>query len=259
MSQIHPTALIDSRAELGEEVKIGAYVVIEGKVEIGAGTELGPYSYIQGPARIGKDNRIGAYVHIGGIPQHREYRGEETGLEIGDENLIREFVTIHRGTALGTGITRVGSGNFIMVGVHIAHDCQLGNQITIANYVQIAGHCQVDDYAVFGGLAGVHQHCRVGKGAMVAALAGVSLDVPPYSVAGGERARFVGLNRVGLKRMGVEEEVVRAIRRAYRIISQPGVLLKDALAEVEQELGEIPEVREIVEFYRSSTRGVIRR
>ncbi len=258
MSQIHPTALVDSRAELGEGVRIGAYAIIEGKVELGPGTEVGPYSYIQGPARIGKDNRIGAYVHIGGAPQHREYQGEETGLEIGDENLIREFVTIHRGTAL-TGITRVGSGNFIMVGVHIAHDCKLGNNLTIANYVQIAGHCQIDDYAVFGGLAGVHQHCRVGKGAMVAALSGVSLDVPPYSVVGGERARFVGLNRIGLKRMGMAEEVIRAIRRAYRIISQPGVLLKDALAQLEQELGEVPEVREIIDFYRSGTRGVIRR
>ena len=258
MSEIHPSAIIDPKAEIEQGVKIAPFVIIEGKVKIGKGTIIGPHSFIQGPCKIGENNQIGAYVHIGGAPQHRDYKGEETGLEIGDANQIREFVTIHRGTTQGAGITRIGSYNFIMIGSHIAHDCQLGNHITMANYVQLAGHCQVDDYAVFGGLSGVHQHCRIGKGVMVAALSGVSLDAPPFSVVGGERAKFIGINRVGLKRMGMDEERIRAIRKAYRIICS-NLLLEQALKKAEEELGEVEEVKEIIQFFRTSKRGVVRR
>jgi len=259
MTGIHPTAIIEPGVELSPGVQVSPYVVIQGKVKIGAGTSIGPHTFIEGPCEIGEGNKIGAFVHLGGAPQHLQYRGEETCLIIGDQNVIREFVTIHRGTAQGIRETRIGNKNFIMVGCHIAHDCVLGNSIIMANYVQLAGHIRVDDNAVFGGLSAVHQHCRIGRGVMVAGLTGVDLDAPPYSVVGGDRARFIGLNRVGLQRMGMPEDKIQALKKAYRIIQSSGLLLKDALRKTEDEFGHILEVREVIEFFKTSERGVVRR
>lgn len=259
MTLIHPTALIAPEAELEPGVSISPYVIIQGKVKIGRGTIIGSHSVIQGPCEIGRDNQIGAFVHLGGAPQHLQYRGEETKLFIGDENQIREFVTIHRGTLQGRGETRIGNKNFIMTGAHIAHDCLLGNSIVMANYVQLAGHIQVADNAVFGGLSAVHQHCRIGRGVMVGGLSGVEMDAPPFSLVGGDRARFIGVNRIGLSRMGMSEEKIQVIKKAYRIILNSGFLLKDALKKAQEELGEFPEVQEIILFFQTSHRGVIRR
>jgi len=259
MSEIHPTAIIDPRAELSPAVKIGPYVIIQGEVKIGSGTQIGPHTLMEGPCAIGRDNQIGAFVHIGGAPQHLQYRGEETIVRIGDQNQIREFVTIHRGTALGKGETIIGNQNFLMVGTHIAHDCIIGSNIIMANYVQLAGHCRIDDHAVFGGICGVHQHCRIGRGVMVGGLSGVEMDVPPFSLVAGARARFIGLNRIGLKRMGIPEPTVQALKKTYRIIQGSNLLLKDALKKVEQEFGKVPEVQEIILFFQTSQRGVIRK
>ena len=259
MTEIHPSALVDPRAELEPGVTVGPYAVISGLARIGSGTAVGPHSFIEGPCAIGKDNRIGAFVHLGGAPPHLQYRGEETRLSIGDANQFREFVTVHRGTAQGRGETVIGSHNFIMVGCHLAHDCVLGDFITMANYVQLAGHCRVFDRAVFGGLCAAHQHVRVGRGVMVGGMSGLEMDAPPFSLVAGPRARFVGLNRIGLKRMGMNDDQLQAIKQAYRIIQGSGLLLKEALSRAETELGRVAEVAELIEFFRTSERGVIRR
>ena len=257
MAEIHPTAIVSPKAELGEKVVVSAYAIIGEEVEIGAGTVIGAHTVIEGPTTIGKDNKIGAFVHIGGAPQHIEYKGEKTGLKIGDRNQFREFVTINRGTSFGMGETIVGNDNFLMIGCHIAHDCVVGDGVIMANYVQIAGHCQVENNAVFGGLSGLHQHCRVGRAVMVGAITAVTLDAPPFSMVIGERAKFVGLNLVGLKRMGFSEEKIKEIKKAYRIIRTSDLLLEETLKKLEQEMGEIPEVKEIIRFFKNTQRGVI--
>jgi UDP-N-acetylglucosamine acyltransferase len=258
MAEIHPSAIVAQEAELAESVRIGPLAVIGPGVRIRAGTEVCAHVVIEGLTEIGEDNFIGPFACLGAEPQHTAYRGEETRLVIGSRNKIREYVTIHRGTAHGGGETLVGNDNFIMVGCHIAHDCKLGNGITMANQAQLAGHVRVEDHAVFGGLTGVHQYARVGECAMVAALSGVSLDAPPFSLVGGERARLIGLNRIGLKRREVPSETIQAIRRAYRIIFQSAKLLKDALEQTEAELGDVPEVKHLIQFIRTSERGVLR-
>jgi UDP-N-acetylglucosamine acyltransferase len=258
MTEIHPSAVVSEKAELGPGVSVGPSAIIGEGVRIGARTSVGPHALIEGLTEVGEDNTIGPFSYIGGPPQHTECHGEGTRLKIGDRNRIREYVTIHRGTEKGRGETHIGSDNFIMVGCHVAHDCILGNCIIMANQAQLAGHVEVEDYAVFGGLSGVHQYARVGESAMVAALAGVSLDAPPFSMVGGQRARLIGLNRVGLKRRGFSIDTIHAIREAYRIIFQSGKLLKEALGQAEQELGEVPEVGHLIEFIRRSERGVLR-
>lgn len=259
MVEIHPSAIVDPSCELDEGVSIGPYAVISGGVKIGKGTIIGAHTVIEGKCVIGAENKIGCFVHLGGAPQHLKYNMEETSLFIGDSNQIREFVTIHRGTLEGGGKTVIGNNNFFMVGCHIAHDCKIGNGIVMANYTQLGGHSEVFDYAVFGGLSGVHQRARVGRCVMVAALAGVSLDAPPFSLVGGERARWLGLNRVGLQRLGFSDEKVMQIRKAYRIIFSPYTLLEKGLEQASSELGDVPEVKEIIEFFKTSKRGVIRK
>jgi len=259
MANIHPTAIVDGKAELAESVVVGPYVVIQGKVQIGPETTIGPHCFLEGPSVIGSHNKIGAFVNIGAAPQHVLYRGEDTTLEIGNANQFREFVTIHRGTVQGGGKTVVGHFNLLMIGCHIAHDVLCGSGVIMANYAQIAGHCKIGDYAVFGGLAGLHQHARVGRAAMVGALSGVALDAPPFSMVIGERAKFVSLNKTGMKRLGFKEETVEAIKKAYQIIQSGDLLVDEALKKVEQELGQVAEVREIIDFYKTSERGVITR
>ena len=187
-----------------------------------------------------------------------QYRGEETRLVIGDRNVIREYVTMHRGTARGLEETRVGSDNFIMALCHVAHDCILKDNIIMANSVQLAGHITVEDHVVFGGLAGVHQYCRVGRCSMVAGISRVPMDVPPFSLVGGSPARFVGLNRVGLRRIGLPRETTHALRQAYKIIFRSGKLLEEGLKQAQTEYGSVPEVAHVLEFIRGSQRGVIR-
>jgi UDP-N-acetylglucosamine acyltransferase len=258
MAKIHNTAIVDPQAELADSVVVSPYVIIGPKVKIGPETTIGPHTVIQGPCAIGSHNKIGAFNHLGGPPQHVLYRGEETTLEIGNANETREYVTIHRGTVQGGGKTVVGHFNFIMIGCHIAHDDIVGSAIIMANTAQCAGHVQIFDNAFFGSMCGVHQHARIGRAVMVGALTGVAMDAPPFSMVIGERAKFVSLNKLGMKRLGLKDETVDAIKQAYRILHSE-MLIEDALKKAEEELGSVPEVKEIIDFYRTSERGVISR
>lgn len=258
MAGIDPRAAVSAGAELGAGVEVGPFAVIGPSVRIGEGTVVGAHAVIEGRTAIGKKNFIGPFASLGGPPQHVAYQGEDTGVVIGDRNQFREYVTIHRGTAQGLGETRVGSDNFIMVGCHLAHDCVIGDRVIMANLATLGGHVVVADDAVFGGLAAVHQHCRIGRVVMVAAMSKLVQDAPPYSLVGGEPPRFVGLNRVGLKRVGLSEEVRTALRKAYRLIFMKGVRLEQGLEKAETEFGEFSEVKNVIRFFKESHRGVIR-
>jgi UDP-N-acetylglucosamine acyltransferase len=258
MSLIDPRAVIEKGAELDQSVTVGPFCHIGPRVKIGPGTVVSAHAVIEGRTMIGRDNWIGPFTCIGGPPQHVSYQGEDTAVVIGDRNRIREQVTIHRGTAQGRGETRLGSDNFIMVGTHIAHDCVVGDRVIMANLATLAGHVSVEDDAVFGGFTGVHQYCRVGRVVMIAAMTKIVQDVPPYSLVGGEPPKFVGLNRVGLKRVGMSEEVKKSLRQAYRIIFAKGEKLEQGLAKAEKELGGTAEVQHLLEFIRGSSRGIIR-
>ncbi|PWW82768.1 MULTISPECIES: acyl-ACP--UDP-N-acetylglucosamine O-acyltransferase [Prosthecochloris] len=251
-SCIHSTAVIGSKAEIGQGVIIGPYAVIEDDVVIGDNTEIGPHAQIADGARLGRDCKVFAGAVLSTVPQDLKFEGEKTYLYVGDRTVIREYVTLNRGTR-ANGKTVVGSDNLIMAYVHAGHDCIIGNHVVIANSVQFGGHCEVEDYAVVGGLAGVHQFVRIGKYAMVGGISRASLDVPPYVMAGGhESFRFEGLNVVGLKRRGFSSEQIDTIRRVYRIIFQSGMLLGNALEKVETEFERTPEVDEVLHFFDTS-------
>jgi UDP-N-acetylglucosamine acyltransferase len=250
---IHSTAVIGSKAEIGQGVTVGPYAVIEDDVVIGDNTEIGPHVHIADGARLGKECKVFAGAVLATVPQDLKFEGEKTYLHVGDRTVIREYVTLNRGTR-ASGKTVVGSDNLIMAYVHAGHDCIIGNHVIIANSVQFGGHCEVEDYAVVGGLAGVHQFVRIGKYAMVGGISRASLDVPPYVMAGGhESFRFEGLNMVGLRRRGFSSEQIDMIRRVYRIIFQSGLLLGNALEKVETECERTPEVEEVLHFFDTST------
>lgn len=258
MSKIDPRACIAEGAKLEAEVEVGPFAVIGSEVSIGKGTVVAAHAVIEGRVSMGAQNYIGSFAHVGGIPQHVNYKGEDTSVVMGDRNRIRENVTIHKGTAEGNGETKIGSDNFIMVGSHIAHDCIIGNRIIMANLATLAGHVEVEDDAVFGGFVAMHQFCRVGRVVMAAAGTKMPRDAPPYSLVGGDPPRFVGLNRIGLKRTGMPEEAKKAIRKAYRLIFHKGVKLEEGVDRAESEFGQVEEVKHIIEFIRSSSRGIIR-
>ncbi len=248
-TRIHPTAIVGEEAEIGQEVTIGPYTVIEDDVVIGDKTQIGPHVQIADGARIGSECRVFAGAALSTVPQDLKFEGEKTYLHVGDRTVIREYVTLNRGTK-ASGKTVVGSDNLIMAYVHAGHDCIIGNHVIIANSVQFGGHCEVEDYAFVGGLTGVHQFVRIGRYAMVGGISRASLDVPPYVMASGhESFRFEGLNMVGLKRRGFSSEQINGIRQAYRIIFQSGLLLDNALEKVEQECERTPEVDEIIHFF----------
>ncbi len=256
---IHPTAVIDPKAELGEGVEVGPYTVIEREVIIGQGTKIGPHVVIRQGTRMGKANQVFQFSSIGEAPQAVAYKGEPTLLEIGDQNIIREFVTLHRGSVKGGGKTALGNENFIMAYSHIAHDCQVGNQVVMANGATLGGHILIEDHAIIGGLAAVHQFCRIGAHAIISGLTGVSQDVPPYMIAAGSRARLYGLNTVGLKRHKFSEETLRALKKAYRIIFRSGLTLEKAMKRVgEDEISRFPEIQHLLQFIGHSKRGISR-
>ncbi|WP_429884921.1 acyl-ACP--UDP-N-acetylglucosamine O-acyltransferase [Geoalkalibacter halelectricus] len=255
---VHPTAIIHPGARLGEQVQIGPFAVIGEHVSLGDRTIVGPHAVIEGRTQIGCDNHIFQFASVGAIPQDLKFRGEETYLRIGDGNIIREFVTIHLGTESGGGHTLIGDGNLFMAYCHVAHDCQVGNRVIMANGSTLAGHVEVQDHAILGGLSAIHQFARVGAHVMVSGGAMVNQDIPPYTIAQGDRARTVGLNLVGLKRRGFTEETISAIKLAYRLVFRSGLRLEEALARVGTEVGEIPEVVSFIEFIRKSQRGIAR-
>jgi UDP-N-acetylglucosamine acyltransferase len=231
-ARIHPSALVDPRAEIDDAVEIGPYCVVGPGVAIGARTRLASHVVVEGPTAIGRDNAIHSFAVLGGAPQHKRDQGGPARLVVGDANVIREHVTVHRGTDGGT--TSLGSHNLLMVGCHVAHDVSLGAHATIANGVQLAGHAIVHDFATFGGLAGVAQRVRVGESAFVAAGAMVERDVPPFVIVQGDRARVRALNKVGLRRRGVSEESIAALEGAFRAIFASGRTQREAARDVER-------------------------
>ena len=254
-STIHPTAVIGQSAILGEGVTVGPYSVIEDDVEIGDGTAIWPHVHIASGARIGSSCRIHSGAVLATEPQDLKFSGEKTWLYVGDRTVIRECVTLNRGTK-ASGKTVIGSDNLIMAYVHAGHDCVIGNHVVIANSVQFGGHCEVGDYAVIGGLTGVHQFVRIGRFAMVGGIARASLDVPPFVMAGGHDSfRYEGLNAIGLKRRGFTSEKITLIRDAYRLLFQSGLLLANALEKVKSELPQEPEILEILDFFASGIHG----
>ncbi len=255
---IHSTAIIERGAELDPSVEVGPYAVIGPRVCIGPRTKIGPHAVLQGHTTIGADNQIFQFASVGAIPQDLKYAGEPTRLEIGDGNQIREFATLHLGTAGGGGLTRVGSKNLFMANSHVAHDCQIGDHVILANCASLGGHVQIEDGAIFGGLSAVHQFTRVGKLAFISGGAMVAQDVPPYCTVQGDRAQLIGLNTVGLTRAGLDDAAVRRMKRAYRIFFRSKLGLREAVARVRAEYGGHPEIDHLVGFIEGSERGIAR-
>lgn len=262
MANIHPTAVVDSKAALDGSVEVGAYSIIGPHVSIGAGTKIGPHVVVEGHTTIGRDNIFYQFSSIGAAPQDKKYGGEPTRLEIGDRNTIREFCTFNLGTVQDVGVTRIGNDNWIMAYVHVAHDSQLRNNIILANNVTLAGHVHLDDWVFLGGFTTVHQFCHIGAHAMTAFTAAVSQDVPPFVTAAGNRAAPAGINAEGLKRRGFTAEQIAAIKRAYKLIYRSGLSLEDAKTALANEEANTPDaaahIHSLREFLMNSTRGIIR-
>jgi UDP-N-acetylglucosamine acyltransferase len=256
---IHPSAIIHPDSRIGENVGVGPYTIIGKDVEIGDGCRIGSHVVINGPTRMGRHNHIYHHCSIGEDPQDKKFRGEaESELLIGDNNTIREFCTINRGTGSGGGTTRVGNQNWIMAYVHVAHDCLIGNNNTFANNTTLAGHVVIEDNVILGGFTGVHQFCHIGKNSFSAIATVITRDVPPYVLVSGNTAKPTGLNREGLKRLGMDAERMDMLRKAYRILYQEGLLLKDALERLDLLAVDTPEVAAFVSFIRNSERGIVR-
>lgn len=258
MANIHPTACVDAQANLAEGVEIGAFSVIGPDVKIGPNSWIGPHVVITGHTTIGADNRIFQFASVGEIPQDKKYAGEPTQLIIGDRNTIREGCTLNRGTVQDGGVTRIGSDNWIMAYVHVAHDCVIGDNCILANNATLAGHVHLDDWVFLGGFTTIHQFCHIGAHAMTAFTAAVAQDVPPYVTAAGNRAEPHGINSEGLKRRGFSAEAITLIKRAYKTIYRNGLPLEEAKAELAPIAAEHPEVALFLDFIAQSTRGIIR-
>jgi UDP-N-acetylglucosamine acyltransferase len=260
MAKIHPTAIVDSKAELADSVTVGPYAVIGPEVRIGEGTTIGPHCVVEGRTTIGRDNRFYPFGSIGAMPQDMSHQGEVTELVIGDRNTVREFCTFNTGTFKEQGITRVGSDNWIMAYVHLAHDVQLGSHTVLANNATLAGHVHVGDWAVIGGLSGVHQFVHVGAHAMVGFQAHVAQDVAPFMVADGNPLAIRAVNLTGLKRRGFSDERQRLIRQMHKLIFRSGATLENAKAEIEalRGQGSDEDIQTLLDFLAASTRGLVR-
>lgn len=259
-TRIHPTAIVEPGAQLDEGVTVGPYAVIGPQVRIGAGTVIGPHTVIEGRTTIGRDNRIFQFASIGAISQDMSYAGEPAGLEIGDRNTIREFCTLNLGTAKEDGITRVGSDNWIMAYVHIAHDCRVGNHVVMANSATLAGHVHLGDWAFIGGLSGVHQFVHIGAHAMIGFQGHVAQDVAPFMTADGNPLAIRAVNLTGLKRRNFSAERITAIRQMHKLIFRSGLPLEQAMAELESLRGPATEgdVQLMLDFLAGAKRGLVR-
>jgi len=255
---IDPTAKVSPKAVLADDVTVGPYAVIAAEVSIGPGTYVGPFCTIEGPTVIGAGCTFTGYASVGTPPQDHSYRGEPTRLTMGDNNTIREFVTINRGTSKDRGETVIGSGNLVMAYCHVAHDCVLGDHVVMGNLATLAGHVQIHDHAIIGGMSAVHQFTRVGAYAIVGGGSMVSLDIVPYARASGDRARLFGVNTVGLKRSGFKPEEISRIERGFRILFRQGLLLREAIEHLEREFPNAPEIGRLLEFLRNTRRGIAR-
>lgn len=255
---IHPSAVIAPGAELDHGVQVGPYAVIGPQVRIGRDSSIGPHSVVEGRTTIGCENTIFQFASVGAIPQDKKYQGEDSSLTIGDRNTIREFATLNIGTTGGGMVTRIGNDNLFMVYSHVGHDCQIGNNVILANCATLAGHVILEDHVGVGGLAAIHQFTRIGESAYLGGGAMVSLDVPPYCMAQGDRARLFGLNLIGLKRRGFGEEQLSALKKAYRTFFAEGLTLKEATDRTRQEQAASPEAVHLAEFIAGSRRGICR-
>lgn len=251
-------AVIDPSAHIASDVQIGPYAVIGPGVEIGSGTHIGSHTVIHCNTKIGCHNHIDAFVSLGGDPQHSQYKGEMTYLEIGGHNVIREFCTLNRGTAHGGALTRLGNGNFLMAYVHIAHDCLVGNEVVLANNTSLAGHVSVEDYVIFGAFCGVHQFVNIGAYSFLGRATKVGQDIPPYVLVTGSPGGPRGLNLVGLKRRGFSEPTLRTLRRAYSLVYRQGLRLQDAIDQLVPMMDTCPELKPFVRMLQGSKRGMAR-
>lgn len=255
---VHPTAIVAPGAKLHATVEVGPYAVIGPQVEIGAGTTVGPHAVLDGRTRLGERNKVFQFASVGAPPQDLKYAGEDSALEIGNENLIREFTTLHKGTTGGGGVTRIGNRNLFMAYAHVAHDCRVGNGCVLANAATLGGHVDVGDHVILGGLAAVHQFTRIGKHAFVAGGAMVVMDVPPFCTAQGDRAELAGINSIGLARHGFSEDQIGRVKEAYRILFRSKLPLEEAVERLQTELGDQPEIQELLGFITTTERGLTR-
>ncbi|MFC1798928.1 acyl-ACP--UDP-N-acetylglucosamine O-acyltransferase [Thermodesulfobacteriota bacterium] len=255
---IHPTAIIDPKAELDSDVEVGPYAVIGDNVFVGSGTTIGSHVVIEPYVTIGPNCQIYQYAAIGAPPQSLKFKGEKTYLKIGRGTIMREFVTIHRGTGFGGGVTEIGEECFLMNYTHVAHDCKIGRKVILANNATLAGHITIGDYATVGGLSAIHQFVKIGDHAFISGLSGVPKDIPPYVIAAGPRVTLHGLNIVGLKRHGMSDKTISMLKKTYRIFFRIGLTMKEAVDRVRAQVEQVPEVVHFIEFIQSSQRGITR-
>ena len=258
MIRIHPSALIAPEAKLASDVRVGAYTIIGPGVTVGQGTGIGSHVFIDGTTEIGERCQISSHVVLGTPPQILEDQSETTRLVVGDETVIREYASVHRGSLKGRGTTMLGQRNFIMAYAHVAHDCILGDEVVVSSQAGLAGHVEVEERVVIGGQAGIHQFVRIGRYAMVSACSRVTQDIPPFLLAHGNRARCYGLNTVGLRRHGVSAQTVRRLKQAFRLLFHSKLNTSQALERVAAEVGSCPEVEHLIHFIKTSSRGIAR-
>jgi UDP-N-acetylglucosamine acyltransferase len=255
---IHPTAIIDSTAEIDSDVTIGPYAVIASDVRIDAGTTIGSHATIESYTTIGANCQIFPHAAIGAIPQDLKFKGEKSFVTIGKGSIIREFVTIHRGTDEGDRFTEIGEQNFLMAYTHIAHDCKTGRGVIFANAATLAGHITIGDFATIGGLVAIHQFVRIGDYAFIGGKSAIPKDIPPYVIASGDRAKLFGLNSVGLQRHNFSSNTIDLLKKTYRILFRLGLTINEAIERIKAEVEQIPEVVNFLNFIKSSKRGITR-
>jgi UDP-N-acetylglucosamine acyltransferase len=262
MSKIHPSAIVDPKAELDSSVEVGAFSIVGPNVRIDAGTVVGPHVVIEGHTTIGKDNKFFQFSSIGAAPQDKKWAGEPTRLEVGDRNTVREFCTFNTGTVQDAGVTRLGNDNWISAYVHLAHDCQVGSNTIFSNNAQLAGHVEVGDWAILSGFAGVHQFCKIGAHAFVGMYTSLTQDVPPFVLVSGNPAGARGVNTEGLKRRGFSRAQIDGIRAAYKTVYRSGLTLEEAKGALADEEGvsleAAQQIREMREFLGVASRGIVR-
>ena len=256
-AKIHKTAIVSKDAKIESGVEIGPYCIVGDNVQIGKGTRLISHVVIE-HTEIGDNCTVYPFTSIGLPPQDIKYKGEKTGVRIGDNNIIREYTTIHRASVGGDGLTIIGDNNFIMAYVHIAHDCQIGNNIIMANATTLAGHVVVEDYAFIGGLVAVHQFARIGSYSMIGGFSAIAQDVPPYTTAAGDRAKLYGLNTIGLKRHNFDDATIKDLKRAYRILFRSKLTMDEAIEKVKKEIKSSAEIDRLIEFIKNNRRGICR-
>lgn len=256
--EIHKTAVVSPKADIADTASVGPYCVVGDGAVLKKGAKLLSHVVVEGNTEIGEETVIHPFATIGLPPQDLKYKNEKTGLRIGKKTIIREYVSIHRGSVGGAGLTEIGDKNFLMAYVHIAHDCKIGNSVVMANAATLAGHVQVEDSVFIGGIVAVHQFTRIGAYAMVGGFSGIGQDIPPYTMASGARAKLYGLNAIGLKRNGFSDETVNTLKKAYKILFREKRTLSDALKTIKNDFPDSKEIRHLVEFIEKNKRGICR-